>query len=95
MSRYRVTNSAAVDEQFRAVMAEARARGILPAALRSAAWLMSELALTPSDVGESRDEFPRLGLRRRIHFTRPVSVLYAVHEESRTVFVLEFGLTGL
>lgn len=92
---YRVSPSGSAMEELDRVLAEARRRGIFPRTRASAAWLLSELEWTPMAIGESREYFPHLRLYQRFAVTRPVSVWYAVHEESRTVFVQHFGLTGL
>jgi hypothetical protein len=91
---YQVHSSGRVTEQFREVMNAARDRGILTLALRASKWIMEELARTPMLFGESRDYFAHLDLHLRIGFAGPFSVQFAVHEESRQVFIRSFKLGG-
>lgn len=92
---YRVFTSGVATDSLDRALSAARERGIYRQAKAAARWLVSELAVTPMQNGESRGYFQHLQLYRRLAFARPVSVLYAVHEDSKTVFVLAFGLTGL
>ena len=91
---YQVHSSGLVTEQFREVLRRAQERGILPLALRASKWIMEELARTPMVFGESRDYLAHLDLRLRIGFAGPFSVQFAVHEESRQVFIRSFKLSG-
>lgn len=85
--RYRVTNSAAVSEQFRAIAEEARTTGRLPKLLAAARWIMEELARSPLEFGESWVTNARTGLVFRRGFAPPLHVQYAVHEAQRIVFI--------
>lgn len=90
--RYRVVNSAAVAEQFRALAEEARGSGRLAAFLAAARWIMEELARTPTEFGESWMTRPGSDLIFRRGFARPLHVQYAVREEERVVFIRRFVL---
>jgi len=50
-------------------------------------WMMQELERTPLEFGEARYADGDPGLKIRVGFVGPVMVRYAVHEESRTVFI--------
>jgi hypothetical protein len=86
-TRYRIVNSQDETERFRSLLAEAVAEGRADAVLAAARRLFHRLSLVPLDVGEAREELPSLGLSVRIDFEGPLMVGYAVHEESRTVFI--------
>lgn len=91
---YEVSSSGAVTEEFQQLIVTARARGILPTVLKAARWIMEELARTPMAFGESRDFLPHMQLHLRIGFAGPLSVQFAIHEESRSVFVRRFRLSA-
>jgi hypothetical protein len=76
---YTVANSQAVADQFRLLAEEARATGQLPIFLRSARWIVEELARTPNEFGESREQREGDGLMSRCGFAGPVYVEYAIH----------------
>ncbi len=54
---------------------------------RSAKWIWEELERTPHEFGESRayDEGSKLNFR--VAYVGPFVVYFAIHEETRTVFV--------
>lgn len=81
---YRVFPSGVADEDLRRAFGQAEGRGLLAAATAAARWLVSDLERTPMEIGESRDYLPHLRLHKRIAFARPISVRYAVHEDSRS-----------
>lgn len=89
---YRVSQSAAVDEQLRGIIAQARAEGRLRALTAALKWVKEELERTPDEFGESREYYAAAALAARIGFARPLAVGFGVHEPSRTVFVRRFGL---
>lgn len=90
--RYRVVNSAAVAEQFRALAEQARATGRLPRFLAAGKWIMEELARTPLEFGESWATQPGSNLILRRGFARPLHVQFAVHEAERIVYIRRFVL---
>ena len=90
--RYRVSSSPAVNSEFRQILLLAKSKGLLPGAILAADWIMSELARTPDEFGESRDQLPAMNLHLRVAFVEPLVVQFAVHRESRIVFIRNFGL---
>lgn len=89
---YRVINSAAVAEQFRALVEQARAAGRLRSVLAAARWIVEELSRTPAEFGESWTEYPRASLVFRRGFARPLFVQYAIHEAEQIVYIRRFAL---
>jgi hypothetical protein len=90
--RCQVISSAAVADEFRLLVDDARAAGRLPAFAAAARWIMEGLARTPTEFGESW--FPRPGSERifRRGFVRPVQLRYAVHDGQRAVSIRRFTL---
>ncbi len=89
---YRVVNSAAVAEEFRAWAEQAKAEGRLPVFLAAARWVMGELARTPNEFGESGADVPGSGLIFRRGFAGPLFVQYAIHERGRVVYIRRFAM---
>jgi hypothetical protein len=73
-------------------MDRAASLGIQPIALRAARWIMEELARTPLEFGESRENYPGAKLKLRIAFASPLVVNFGVHESSKTVFIRSIEL---
>jgi hypothetical protein len=92
---YRVSQPQTITAQFLQITALARSQGRLPLVLRASRYVMDELAYDPLHFGESRGAYPHLQLELRIAFVPPVYVWFAVHEQSRQVFIRRFGLTAL
>ncbi len=91
--RYRISNSRAVSEQLRALVAKAESNGIHLAVVRALRWMLEELERTPLEFGESREGSDVDRLRLRIGFAEPLVVNFGVHEPSRNVFVSRIGLS--
>ena len=87
-SRYFVSSSRAVRQRFRGSLVAAEANGELEMAIRAGDWMLGELARTPLEFGESRDELPVLGLKVRFAFVRPLAMYFAVNEENHVVFLM-------
>jgi len=87
---YRILCSEAKKAEFREVVATAREHGQFEMAVQAGEWLLEELARTPLEIGESRDELVHLKLKIRFHYVRPIAVQYAVHEVERKVFIVSF-----
>lgn len=90
--RFQVTNPSAVTEEYLRLTDEARTRGILPQVLRATKWIMEELARTPLEFGESREDLPGMRLHVRIAFVGPLAVQFAVHFDQPIVFIRGFRL---
>ena len=91
-NRFFVSSSEAVREMFRTVMENARSQGKLKSAVQAAEWIFEELARTPMEFGESRDEYPSLDLHVRLAIIGPLAVQFAVNVEQKMVFLLWFRL---
>ena len=89
---YRISNSKATGELFKAIADEARKAGRRLETLRAARWIFEELERTPLEFGESRNVYHHLQLQMRIAFVRPLTILFGVHESSRTVFISRMAL---
>jgi hypothetical protein len=84
---YKVSHSAEVGRQFRVAMDRAEDAGKLDAALAAAKQLMAILAVSPYDLGESREEFPDIGIQIRVGFVSSFVVYFGLHEDAKTVFI--------
>jgi hypothetical protein len=60
-------------------------------AVAASLWIEDELARTPLEFGESREEYPAAGIQMRIGFARPFAVRFGVHEQSKNVFIRSFS----
>jgi len=89
---YTLSQSVAVSDGFRAIVAQAKAERRLPIFTRASRWIVEELARTPTEFGESREYLAEAEIAMRCGFARPVYVEFGVHEESRTVFIRRFKL---
>jgi hypothetical protein len=89
---YQVHSSGIVTEQFREALRAAIGRGVRLLALQASKWIMEELAPTPMTFGESRDYLDHMELHLRVGFAGPFTVQFAVHEESKQVFIRSFTL---
>ena len=83
---YRVENSEAVADEFRRLADIARVAGYLRLFVRSAQWIMEELARTPHEFGKSRESHAADGLVARCGHAGPLTVSYAIREAEKTVF---------
>ena len=92
--RYSISSPLVAKDQLHRVMAQAMAEGQFELAVQAGEWLIEELARTPLELGESRDVLPHLNLKVRLAFVRPIAVQFAVHEESKQVFVRGFAYCG-
>lgn len=89
---FQVSQSQQVTEQFLALAALAQIQGRRAAVFRACLYIMDELAYDPLHFGESREELVDLQLKMRIAFAPPIYVQFAVHEQSRQVFIRKFGM---
>lgn len=89
---YQVSQSQQVTEQFLELAARAQVQGRRADVFRACLYIMDEMAYDPLHFGESREEFPHLHLKMRIAFAPPVYVQFAVHEQSRQVFIRKLGM---
>ena len=86
-TNYTVSQPGAVNEEFRRLAALAAEQGRRPLVFRAAGYMLDELAYDPLRFGESREFLPHFELHMRIAFPRPLGVIFAVHEESKQVFI--------
>jgi hypothetical protein len=93
--RYRISNSARVNEEFRAIAEQARAERRLPELIAAVREVYSQLQSDPLGCGESREELPHLGLPHRIVMVSPVVVSYGVSVEHRLVWISRVRLMPL
>lgn len=93
-TNYTVAHSQLVEEQFLELVLRATELGIRPLCLRAARYTYDELRYAPAQFGESREYLSHLELELRIAFAPPLYVEFAVHEQSRQVFIRRFGLLG-
>lgn len=84
---YRVSHPVTVTDQFRTLLDRAVLDGRYRLVAAAARYMLDELAYAPSAFGESRDTLPALKLDMRIGFVLPLVVEFAVHKESRQVFI--------
>lgn len=93
-AKYTVSQPAHVTEQFLQIVALAELQGCGNVVLDACRYTMDELADDPLHLGESRGSFPHLQLELRMAFAPPVSVQFAIHEQSRQVFIRRFAMRG-
>lgn len=90
---YRIANSRAVNETFLRLADEATATGRRASFLRAARWIVDELERTPGEFGESRADYPHLGLLGRAGQVGPLFVEYAISDADRIVYIRRVVLT--
>jgi len=93
-TNYTVAHSQLVEERFLELVQQATALGIRSLFLRAARYTYDELQYAPAQFGQSRERLSHLELELRIAFAPPLYVEFAVHEQSRQVFIRRFGLLG-
>jgi hypothetical protein len=89
---FKVSQPRVVSEQFRAIILQAssESNGIVPKAAR---YMLDELAYDPLRFGESREYREAAGLQVRVAFCLPLHVWFAVHEDSKQVFIIRVGIS--
>jgi hypothetical protein len=93
-TNYTVAHSQLVEERFLELVQRATELGIRSLFLRAARYTYDELRYAPAQFGESREHLPHMELELRIAFAPPLYVEFAVHEQSRQVFIRRFGMLG-
>src|SRR4051794_31652214 len=91
-SRYRVSNSQKVANDFRDLLAQAAAEGRVGAVLTTMRKLLSDLQLLPDEVGESTETLPTTGLMLRRALRVPLLVHFAIDEKERIVYLRQIRL---
>ena len=81
-----------VNEQFRGVLAQARALGREAEVRAEAARLFADLKKNPYKVGESRNVYTAAGIRERFAVYGPLVVFFGVMDTRRAVVISRIWL---
>jgi hypothetical protein len=84
---YKVSLSGRNQERFEEIRNQAKLNGRYKDYYLAYKWTMEELSRTPMEFGESREFDPGSGLYIRVAIVGILCVKFAVHEESRQVFI--------
>lgn len=90
---YRIVELHTCRPSFLAAIDESRRRGDYRLFVLAANWIMTELARTPTEFGESGHYWPHLRIQGRRGFARPLQVDFGVDEENRYVYIRWFRLS--
>ncbi len=89
---YRIINSRAVANQYRAILAQAENEGRQDAVLEITRAFLREVEWVPEEVGESREELALSGMNKRCLTEAPLTIEFAFNEQERVVFITRFHL---